>query len=95
MANTYDTNNKFMVTLSTDVLQIICNEMEDDNPEAEDDEPFTSDLMDEIKDNAEVIDISTPSKSPSRITEYLMIIPLRHRRSVHSFSPTLSQRNYH
>ncbi|VDO15095.1 unnamed protein product [Brugia timori] len=41
MTNTYDINKKFMVTLPMDILQTICNEMEDDDPEAEDDEPVS------------------------------------------------------
>ncbi|KAL3989437.1 hypothetical protein ACH3XW_27680 [Acanthocheilonema viteae] len=109
MAFTYDTDDKFMVIMSADTLQTIYNQMEDDDPEAEDDEPvsfvvwdtqvapFTPDLMDEALHTAEVIDISTPSTSPSGISEYLVIIP-RQRRRAHSFaakrltsSPTLSE----
>ncbi|CAG9532218.1 unnamed protein product [Cercopithifilaria johnstoni] len=119
MANTYtdlssadDTDDKFIVTMSTDKLQTVCNQMEDDDPEAEDDEPvsfvvwdtqvtpFTSDLIDEAINDVDVVDISTPSATPSGISEYLMIMPRRHHRA-HLFddenltsSSNLSQSSY-
>nr|CRZ21952.1 Bm7993 [Brugia malayi] len=77
MTNTYDINKKFMVTLPMDILQTICNEMEDDDPEAEDDEPVSLVVW-----NTQV--------APG-ISEYLVIMPLRNRRSIQLFSPTLSQ----
>ncbi|VDK75124.1 unnamed protein product [Litomosoides sigmodontis] len=97
MANAYDTNDKFMVTMSADTLQAVCNRMEDDDPEADDDKPvsfavwnsqvapFTSDLLDDALHSAEVVNISTPSASQSGMSEYLMIMPSNRRRA-HTFS---------
>ncbi|EFO22371.2 hypothetical protein LOAG_06115 [Loa loa] len=113
MTNTNETDDdKFMVTLSTDILQTVCEQMEEDDPDAGDDEPvrlvvwntqvipFTSNSMAEVISNVEVVDISTPSQSPSGTSDYLMIIP-RYRRRAYSFpgenlpSSSTSSESYH
>ncbi|MCP9263374.1 hypothetical protein DINM_006185 [Dirofilaria immitis] len=107
MANIYEEDDKFAVTMTTDTLQNICYRMEEDDPEAKDEEPvnfvvwntqFTTDLMDEAVYNAEIIDIVTPSWSPTGISEYAIIMPRRHRRRAYSYagerlqsSPNLSE----
>uniref|UniRef100_A0A915Q1U8 Uncharacterized protein n=1 Tax=Setaria digitata TaxID=48799 RepID=A0A915Q1U8_9BILA len=82
-----------MVTMSMDTLLKIYNQMEKDDPQAEDDQPvsfvvwntqvapFTPNLMNEAIYSTEVIDIATPSQSPSGISEYSIIIPHRHHRT--------------
>ncbi|VDK69724.1 unnamed protein product [Onchocerca ochengi] len=72
--------------MTTDILQKMCDQMEEDHPEAEDDEPISfvvlneqlSDFMDEAIYNDEVIDITTPSRSSTGISEYSIILPRSH-----------------